>query len=86
MLQTGPGTPDWQYLTYRLKWSGPVDSAQSVRLTILSPFWLSPWRMLGIVLLGLLVPLCSSCHMARHGIGVAPAVARQSLRRVCSPR
>ena len=55
MLQTGPGTPDWQYLTYRLKWSGPVDSAQSVRLTILSPFWLSAWRILGIVLLGLLL-------------------------------
>ena len=29
MLQTGPGTPDWQFLTYRLNWSGPVDPAQT---------------------------------------------------------
>jgi hypothetical protein len=55
MLQTGPGTPNWQFLTYRLNWSGPVDPAQTVRLTIVSPFWLSLWRVLGIVLSALLV-------------------------------
>jgi hypothetical protein len=49
LLQTGPGIPDWHYLSYRLNWSGPVDAQQTVRLTILSPFWLSLWRVLGLV-------------------------------------
>lgn len=50
MLQTGPGIPDWHYLSYSLNWSGPVDAQQTVRLTILTPFWLSLWRVLGLVL------------------------------------
>jgi hypothetical protein len=55
MLQTGPGIPDWQYLTYRLNWSGPVDAKQTLRLTLLSPFWLSLWRVLGLLLSAALV-------------------------------
>ena len=61
MLQTGPGIPNWSYLTYQLRWSGPVDEAQTVRLTIVPPLLLSVWRIFGIlaasVLLAALVKL-----------------------------
>lgn len=49
MLQTGPGIPNWSYLTYRLHWSGPVDETQAVRLTIVPPWLLSVWRIVGVL-------------------------------------
>lgn len=49
MLQTGPGIPNWSYLSYQLHWSGPVDEKQSVRLTIVPPFLLSVWRIVGVL-------------------------------------
>jgi hypothetical protein len=49
MLQTGPGIPNWAYLTYQLRWSGPVDEQQMVRLTIIPPLLLSVWRILGVL-------------------------------------
>jgi hypothetical protein len=49
MLQTGPGIPNWSYLTYQLHWSGPVDEKQAVRLTIVPPFLLSVWRIVGVL-------------------------------------
>ena len=48
-LQTGPGIPNWSYLTYYLRWSGPVDEKQTVRLTIVPPLLLSLWRILGVL-------------------------------------
>jgi hypothetical protein len=49
MLQTGPGIPNWSYLTYLLQWSGPVDVQQAVRLTIVPPWLLSVWRIVGVL-------------------------------------
>lgn len=49
MLQTGPGIPNWSYLTYQLRWSGPVDEKQAVRLTIVPPLVLSLWRIVGLL-------------------------------------
>jgi hypothetical protein len=49
MLQTGPGIPNWSYLTYPLHWSGPVDETQTVRLTIVPPWLLSIWRIVGVL-------------------------------------
>jgi hypothetical protein len=49
MLQTGPGIPNWSYLTYRLRWSGPVDEKQTVRLTIVPPLLMSTWRIFGLL-------------------------------------
>jgi len=48
-LQTGPGIPNWSYLTYQLRWSGPVDEKQTVRLTIVPPLLLSLWRIFGVL-------------------------------------
>ncbi len=49
MLQTGPGIPNWSYLTYLLRWSGPVDEKQTVRLTIVPPLLMSAWRIFGLL-------------------------------------
>ena len=94
MLQTGPGTPEWRFVSYRLNWSGPVDPAQRVRLTILSPLWLSVWRLLGIVLSGVL--LLSLIRFAYGAPGnwrlprwgrAAPIVGLCALLAICaSPR
>jgi hypothetical protein len=37
VVQTGPGLPRWQWTTLDLRWSGPVASAQRLRLYLLSP-------------------------------------------------
>jgi hypothetical protein len=38
--QTGPGLPDWEWRTARLRWTGPVEPGQTVRLWLLPP-WLN---------------------------------------------
>jgi hypothetical protein len=39
IVQAGPGIPSWRWNTYQLKWSGPVDPGQEVRLVVM-PRWL----------------------------------------------
>jgi hypothetical protein len=38
VVQAGPGVPSWQWNSYRLSWSGPVDAGQAMRLVVL-PRW-----------------------------------------------
>ncbi len=38
ILQAGAGIPDWQWNAYSLRWAGPVDADQTMRLLIL-PRW-----------------------------------------------
>ena len=45
LIQTGPGLPDWQWTSLRLRWNGPVDRHQQIGLWLISP--------LGNLLLGL---------------------------------
>ncbi|GLQ95294.1 hypothetical protein [Dyella acidisoli] len=55
IVQAGAGEPSWDVdNNYRLSWSGPVTSEQSMRLVI-APSWLV--RLLRVVMLGLLVAL-----------------------------
>ncbi len=37
MVQTGPGRPAWRWTDVPLKWSGPVERSQRLRLLLLSP-------------------------------------------------
>jgi hypothetical protein len=37
LIQTGPGLPDWKWRSYSMKWNGPVESLQQVRIWMLSP-------------------------------------------------
>jgi hypothetical protein len=38
VVQAGPGVPSWEWNSYRLTWSGPVDAGQAMRLVVL-PRW-----------------------------------------------
>ncbi len=55
VLQAGPGIPEWNFLSHAYSWSGPVDAAQRLRFLIVTPVWLSLWRLVGIVLLAVLL-------------------------------
>jgi hypothetical protein len=55
LLQNGPGVPGWQYRSYRLQWSGPVEPTQSMRVVVLTKLWLSLWRLAAVALVGLLL-------------------------------
>jgi len=49
-VQTGPGIPDWQWNSYPLRWSGPMEPGQTMRLVILPRWAVALWRlsMLGL--------------------------------------
>jgi hypothetical protein len=36
-IQTGPGLPAWEWSEYDLRWSGPVEHSQKMRLWLVSP-------------------------------------------------
>ena len=37
LIQTGPGLPNWKWRSFAMKWNGPVNRDQRVRLWLLSP-------------------------------------------------
>ncbi|HPQ27652.1 MAG TPA: hypothetical protein PLQ82_04175 [Desulfobacteraceae bacterium] len=37
LIQTGPGVPSWNWRSFEMKWNGPVDKEQELRLWLLSP-------------------------------------------------
>ena len=51
IVQAGPGIPSWQWNTYTLSWSGPVDAEQSMRLVILPRWLVSVLRAVEVALL-----------------------------------
>ncbi len=51
IVQAGPGMPTWQWNTYYLSWSGPIDADQSVRLVILPSWFVTFARFLQVGLL-----------------------------------
>ncbi|HEU4410149.1 MAG TPA: hypothetical protein VFS43_33145 [Polyangiaceae bacterium] len=54
MVQTGPGLPTWAWHSVNLRWSGPVERQQQIRLYLTSPL---ENRLLAFVRAGLLVLL-----------------------------
>lgn len=54
-VQTGPGLPSWTFQQHALKWSGPVQKDQHVRLWIASPAWTRTWSLLSVLCSALLL-------------------------------
>lgn len=54
LVQTGPGLPDWRFVSYSYGWSGPVEPGQRVRFVYIGPFALALWRIAGALLLAAL--------------------------------
>lgn len=51
IVQAGPGIPSWQWNSYALNWSGPVDAGQEMRLLILPRWLVSLLRVAEVALL-----------------------------------
>jgi len=51
IVQAGPGIPSWQWNSYSLNWTGPVDVAQTMRLIVLPRWLVSALRILEVLLL-----------------------------------
>jgi hypothetical protein len=55
LIQTGPGLPNWKWRSYAMKWNGPVNQDQEVRLWLLSPTINLVLAFLRVLLLAALV-------------------------------
>jgi hypothetical protein len=51
IVQVGTGIPSWQWNSYRLSWSGPVDADQTMQLIIMPRWLVSLLRLLEVVML-----------------------------------
>ncbi len=58
-VQTGPGVPTWTWRGIPLKWNGPVDRTQTLRLWLLSPRVNLGLALLRVLLVGWLLYLCA---------------------------
>lgn len=99
VVQTGPGIPTWQWNTWSLQWSGPVDRNHELRLWLLPPWATSlvhVLRVLALVVLGARLvrssPAAASLLLAAMvclpGIARAapdPALLTELERRLVSP-
>ena len=55
LIQTGPGLPEWHWRAIDLKWNGPVDKTQELRLWLLSPAMNLMLAFIRVCLLALLI-------------------------------
>ena len=54
-IQTGPGLPLWEWTAMPLRWNGPVDHTQAVRLVLIPPFVNLVLSFFRVFLLALLI-------------------------------
>jgi hypothetical protein len=54
-VQMGPGVPRWQWRTWELHWTGPVDKGHELRLYLLTPWQNRALALLRVVLLAALL-------------------------------
>ncbi|HEY6123750.1 MAG TPA: hypothetical protein VIV63_03800, partial [Steroidobacteraceae bacterium] len=47
VLQAGPGIPAWRYNSYNYFWTGPVETADTVRFIYVGPVVMFFWRIIG---------------------------------------
>jgi len=55
LIQTGPGLPKWQWRSYSMRWNGPVERYQPIRLWLLSPFVNFVLAFVRVILLAFLI-------------------------------
>lgn len=66
IVQAGAGIPSWQWNSYALKWDGPVDADQSMRLVILPRWLVSLLRVVEVALLLLFVAVLAAEILKRQ--------------------
>ena len=75
-IQTGPGIPAWNYVSYPYAWSGPVEPDATVRFIFIGPLLLGLWRVLGVALLALWFFV-----LLQRAFGFTPPAALRGLMR-----
>jgi hypothetical protein len=80
IVQAGAGIPSWQWNSYRLSWSGPVDNEQTMRLIVLPRWLVSLLRFAEVLLLLLFVAVFAAEILKREiklpgGLRLGNAVA-----------
>jgi hypothetical protein len=60
IVQAGPGIPSWRWNNYTLRWGGPVDPDQSMRLIVLPRWLVSALRFIEVGLLLLLAGILAA--------------------------
>jgi hypothetical protein len=78
VVQAGPGVPSWQWNSYRLSWSGPVDAGQSMRLVILPRWAVTSLRIVEVAMLLLFAALLAAEMLRKRwtlpgGLGIGTA-------------
>ncbi|BBO89818.1 hypothetical protein [Desulfosarcina ovata] len=67
LIQTGPGLPTWRWHTVDLRWNGPVDQQQQIRLWLISPLVNLLLGLARVALLILLIVIFLDLrHWRRH--------------------
>jgi len=66
IVQAGPGLPSWQWNTYYLSWSGPVDAGQTLRLIVLPRWAVSGLRFVEVLLLLLFAAMLATEMLERR--------------------
>lgn len=63
-VQVGPGLPDWSWQQNRLHWSGPITTAETHRLWLISPLWNRLGYALSAIMQLLLLLSIAGCFYA----------------------
>jgi hypothetical protein len=66
IVQAGAGIPSWQWNSYRLSWSGPVASDQTMRLMIMPRWLVSTMRFVEVLMLLLFVAVLAAEILKRR--------------------
>lgn len=66
ILQAGAGVPDWQWNAYALRWAGPVDAGQTMRLMILPRWAVTLLRFVEVALLLLFAAILAAEILGRR--------------------
>ena len=78
VIQTGPGLPSWQWESVSLRWNGPVEQGETLRLILIPPAANVALRVLAVLLLGALAIRLADISIRRSlrpptGTGKGPA-------------
>ncbi len=66
VVQAGPGVPSWEWNSYRLTWSGPVDAGQSMRLIVLPRWAVTALRFFEVAMLLLFAAVLAAEILGRR--------------------
>jgi hypothetical protein len=72
--QTGPGLPDWQWRRATLRWTGPVEPGQTIRLWLLPPWlnFLIAWTRIALLAMLLLILVAGAARAWGTALRLGP--------------